>query len=1001
MSTGSATAAGSAAPHDLDAKIAKAETMRLAHTQPGLPDCGYVVCNRRDRCLPVLSQYIGGCSYADEDDYKEHVNAVDEVLKALQPAGAAPYVSVWDRWVLPSSVTPTGTTAYDSKFRKVILRKVGKVLSAMQCVLCGGFVGLGWNISTHWQPTFKWFNGNLHYKSRHADVVKEDHVSSSKDAARMASVLTGQFDLSNKGRQHEAHVAVSCYQTRMGLPDAVVQGEAFKEMAAALTNLRSGSYQSLSRQRAVLIKSARFSEFLDTVRCLLDRAHVHMVTGMTPAMILAAGRAAYRGTFITVGHDGYQSHSAKKEGVSIFWIDPITWKLFNVAISLSDCDMAMKGSSVNTAAEVVLALSRCGAKQFMLANSVQDTAAEAQKTGRVLLARQDVAQDKVTDIVLCDMHRASLVMKGALGMLNDKFEPGSALVHAIRVHNAWICDGRNKGRWYRYCKLNKDHNVIKFSAYSDTRILYVHTSLVELIRSYHALRKFFQEDEEAIGHKLCISPDQWVDIVEFESLLRPFANLSGSSQCTSAPTSGIATLRRMSVVYELEAPVMRVVDLRSPPWAPSTQITEILQNHFRMMTVDSENAVNMDEGGKGVTEFCMHASELHGRLVGQVERRLVATLSKSDLLGIMLNPIAMTTGKILVDMFSDNTWTIAKALLTAEYELEIAALLPDVNKTSAAKARPMRPAPRSAVSFSAVDDLFGASCSATASSTTLSPTATELDQYFNLEVDWEEEATRQGVVLDVAVGRHPFRISKFIDPLQWWKRMAPKFPVVSRLALRVLATPAANVYQESVFSHATHVNSIHRRSASPVTMEMNVLLKVNDRFVMENMASDSEFAKVLVDEAALAERFAVQLSEEQAAYAERRKRKLADAEDPKKARKVPKHAAAAAAAGKAPSKALGKAAAGKAPSKAPGKAPGKATAGKAAAGKVAVIDVDLSADDLSADDESADDESADDESADYAARIADDESADDESAEYAARIADDASADDESADYDF
>jgi hypothetical protein len=71
--------------------------------------------------------------------------------------------------------------------------------------------------------------------------------------------------------------------------------------------------------------------------------------------------------------------------------------------------------------------------------------------------------------------------------------------------------------------------------------------------------------------------------------------------------------------------------------------------------------------------------------------------------------------------------------------------------------------------------------------------------------------------------------------------------VLARIAVRVLAMPSSNAFQESVFSTATYVNTQHRRSTKPATLERNVLLKCNYQFIQGALTSDEEFARSFTD----------------------------------------------------------------------------------------------------------------------------------------------------------
>ena len=79
--------------------------------------------------------------------------------------------------------------------------------------------------------------------------------------------------------------------------------------------------------------------------------------------------------------------------------------------------------------------------------------------------------------------------------------------------------------------------------------------------------------------------------------------------------------------------------------------------------------------------------------------------------------------------------------------------------------------------------------------------------------------------------RSPYYLSKVVDSLKVWKtHLVPQFPVLHRIALRVLGTPDSNGFQERVFSHASTINSVRRLSLLPESFELLTLLKVNHQW---------------------------------------------------------------------------------------------------------------------------------------------------------------------------
>ncbi len=68
------------------------------------------------------------------------------------------------------------------------------------------------------------------------------------------------------------------------------------------------------------------------------------------------------------------------------------------------------------------------------------------------------------------------------------------------------------------------------------------------------------------------------------------------------------------------------------------------------------------------------------------------------------------------------------------------------------------------------------------------------------------------------------------DPLQWWKKHAPLFPILSQLARKYLCIPSSSAPTERVFSHVNIVISKRRARTSTDRGTQIVYLKLNKDF---------------------------------------------------------------------------------------------------------------------------------------------------------------------------
>jgi len=63
------------------------------------------------------------------------------------------------------------------------------------------------------------------------------------------------------------------------------------------------------------------------------------------------------------------------------------------------------------------------------------------------------------------------------------------------------------------------------------------------------------------------------------------------------------------------------------------------------------------------------------------------------------------------------------------------------------------------------------------------------------------------------------------NPLSWWKQHACSFPVLSRVARDVLASPAVSVSVERLFSSSKHTLSETRSSLSAKSASITIICK--------------------------------------------------------------------------------------------------------------------------------------------------------------------------------
>lgn len=116
--------------------------------------------------------------------------------------------------------------------------------------------------------------------------------------------------------------------------------------------------------------------------------------------------------------------------------------------------------------------------------------------------------------------------------------------------------------------------------------------------------------------------------------------------------------------------------------------------------------------------------------------------------------------------------------------------------------------------------------------------AKEMDDWMNLKIDW------LSLYPDLHRKRtkNVFYMSKNIDPLDWWRNSEnqARFPTIFNFACRILALPAANGFQERVFSRSRYIDTYLRQNLSERKFECLTLLAFNQEFLEEYVPFDTE-----------------------------------------------------------------------------------------------------------------------------------------------------------------
>ena len=90
------------------------------------------------------------------------------------------------------------------------------------------------------------------------------------------------------------------------------------------------------------------------------------------------------------------------------------------------------------------------------------------------------------------------------------------------------------------------------------------------------------------------------------------------------------------------------------------------------------------------------------------------------------------------------------------------------------------------------------------------------------------------------------------DRLQWWKHHEKSFPLLSKLARRILCIPAASSKSERVFSVGGNAVSAKRGRLGTFTVQNLILVACNLR-LLKQMEGEEEFSDEELEESAMNE----------------------------------------------------------------------------------------------------------------------------------------------------
>ena len=123
---------------------------------------------------------------------------------------------------------------------------------------------------------------------------------------------------------------------------------------------------------------------------------------------------------------------------------------------------------------------------------------------------------------------------------------------------------------------------------------------------------------------------------------------------------------------------------------------------------------------------------------------------------------------------------------------------------------------------------------------------------FDVEQELKNQRDREGKGcedVDWALAREDtLCASSLFEVCEWWVKVGRgKNPLFFLVVPAIIALPAANSFQERIFSACTHFNDPLRQSLKEARFEMAVLLSVNESLLSGTVPTEEEAKEIVKD----------------------------------------------------------------------------------------------------------------------------------------------------------
>lgn len=353
---------------------------------------------------------------------------------------------------------------------------------------------------------------------------------------------------------------------------------------------------------------------------LLHASFIAMVKLVVKAVQAAHsyGGDEFVSAWLTILHDGWSKGLLAALGISLCFIDPDTWDIVKIAVSLFDPD---SHSAADSAHAIQIVLRLLGLPVNCVLASVNDTASTAVATAKLITNGETGT---------CTMHKGNLVLNFALGSSertnkdgdygtkNPPWKEGKNYHKQLRDLQTHVFTTTAGARLIRVKDANVDTTILHVGPDNDTRVAGTQRMTGELMRSLFVIRRFGASEvtlsefgankklreDAARTAKVMPSRVLWRCMAGVHTISGPMVDFAFDTQIDVTVTVAMECLHLWKVWNDTIIDVQTVVDTETKladAWAPQTQVqhlpTKKVSMHYANGDEDDDDFAA--DGGEG------------------------------------------------------------------------------------------------------------------------------------------------------------------------------------------------------------------------------------------------------------------------------------------------------------------------------------------------------------------------------------------------------------------